>query len=164
MTGFSLGYGGLLFVTYLIALLLSVFPLGLGTLSWMRPEFVCLLSIYWLLYTPHKVGIALPWAMGFVQDIVEGGVWGAHAFAMAIVAYIVLLSYQRLVSYSRVQQMMWVLILIGVHQIFFNWLQGLMGNSVPVSLILLPTIMSGLCWPVMVLILRRFSMKYRPAL
>ncbi len=138
----------------LLALLVAIVALP-KQYMWLRPEAVCLVMLYWALYTPQYLGVCSAWCLGLAQDVVEGSVWGAHALALSLVAYIAQVSYQRLCAYAIWQQCFWVFVLVGLHQIFVNWMQGLDGFAGPIHLVMLPTIISALCWPLLAHVLHR---------
>ncbi|MEY4589937.1 MAG: hypothetical protein RL497_2013 [Pseudomonadota bacterium] len=157
---FSQGLFGLLVAaTFLLALLISIIALP-PQYVWLRPEAVCLVVLYWVLYTPQHIGLGIAWLVGLLQDVVEASVWGAHAFALCAVAYVVHASYQRLCAHSPWQQCFWVFVLVGIHQIFVNWMQGLEGFAGPISFVMLPTIISALCWPLLVRVLHQVRGHY----
>ena len=139
--------------TTLVGLLLSIYPLP-AHYAWFRPEFLALVCIYWALFCPFRFGVISAWCIGLLQDVVVGGVWGAHATGLALVAYLCLGSYQRLRSYGRGQQMLWVFILVGIHKVFVNWVLEFAGYNAPVELIILPTVITALCWPLVVGLLK----------
>ena len=96
-------FGLLAAASILLALLLSIVDLP-QQYVWLRPELVCLVVLYWVLYTPQRIGLGIAWLVGLAQDVVEASVWGAHAPALCLVAYIVQASYQRLCAHSPWQQ------------------------------------------------------------
>ncbi len=133
-------------ISFLCALLVAVFPLP-QNYALLRPELVCLLLLYWVMFAPEYAGVTVAFAVGLLQDVVEGTVWGAHALALALLAYICLVSYQRIRSYSVWHQALWVFVFVGAHQVTVNWVQGLAGYHAPVTHMLVPTVISALCWP-----------------
>jgi len=146
-------------VSLLLANLLAVFPLS-RDFALLRPEFVCLLVIYWVMYAPQYVSMSYAWVIGLTQDVVEGYVWGAHALSLTVVAYICLVSYQRIRNYSIWHQAIWVFILVGVHQVLCSWVQGIAGYKLSFASLLLPTMISALFWPVLTAILLRLKKLY----
>ena len=143
----------------LLALLISIVDLP-QQYVWLRPEVVCLVVLYWVLYTPQSFGLGIAWLVGLAQDVVEASVCGAHALALCLVAYVVQSSYQRLCAHSPWQQCFWIFVLVGLHQIFVNWMQGLDGFAGPISFVMLPTIISALCWPLLVRVLHQLRGHY----
>lgn len=146
--------------TVFLGLLAAVYPLS-PSWSAYRPEWICLVIIYWALYTPQHAGITLAWGVGLLQDVVEDSVWGGHAFALALVTYVCLMSYRRLRSYSVTQQAVWIFVFVGLHQMFINWFQGFDGYSGPAHLMLLSSLVTAACWPLLVICLRRLQRRYR---
>lgn len=143
-----------------VGLLLSVYPLP-PAMSPFRPEWICLFTIYWVWHTPQYVGVGIAWAVGLLQDVVEGAVWGGHAFALAMLAYICLMSYRRLRSYALSQQIFWVFVFVGLHQMFVNWFQGFEGYSVVASHMILSALITAACWPLLVICMQSLQRRYR---
>ncbi len=149
-------------VTLIIGLTLSVMPVP-DKISWLRPQFVVLIFIYWSLALPQTIGILSAWFAGICLDVVSYAIIGQHALAMVVVAYICLLSYQRIRTYMYWQQSVWVFVMVGIHQLFVNWVHSLTGHSAHPSQFLLPAFASALLWPLVHTILERFRIYYRVA-
>lgn len=150
----------LVFVTSLVGLLAAIFPVS-ESYKTLRPEFVCLLVIYWVTAAPQRLGVFYAWGIGMVQDLVEGVVWGAHGMALVLVAYVCLLSYQRIRNYSVWHQSLWVFILVGVHQVVVNWGQGMQGYHSDAKGLLLSIFCSAFFWPILFLGVRKLQRTYR---
>jgi rod shape-determining protein MreD len=144
----------------LVALLLAIHPIPSPWLL-LRPEVVCLVIIYWALYNPHQVSVGIAFLVGLLQDVVEDTVWGGHAMGLALVAYLCVMSYRRLRSYGISQQMVWVFVFVGIHQLFVNWVQSLDNYAGPADLMVVSALTSALCWPLVVLSMRRLRNRYR---
>jgi rod shape-determining protein MreD len=143
---------GVLVLSFLLAMLLGVFPLPQGW-AWFRPEFVALLVIYWVMTLPEQVGVGTAFAVGLVQDVVENAMLGQHALALVAVAYVCALSYQRIRNYALWQQSAWVFVLIGIHQLFWNWVHSLAGSAAQSLVFLMPALISALLWPAVLMIM-----------
>jgi rod shape-determining protein MreD len=139
---------GLVVLSFAAAMLLSVVSLP-ADWAWFRPEFVALLVIYWVMAMPEQLGVAMAFTVGLVQDIVENAIPGQHALALVAVAYVCLLSYQRIRNYALWQQSAWVFILIGIHQLFWNWAHSLTGPAAQPLIFLVPALVSALLWPLL---------------
>jgi rod shape-determining protein MreD len=150
----------LILLSYLVALLVAVFPLP-QELAVLRPELICLLVLYWVMFAPELVGVTVAFFAGLLQDIVEGTVWGAHAVALALLAYICLASYQRIRNYSEWHQALWIFVFVGTHQVLVNWAQGLAGYQASIAYMLVPTVITALCWPPLVYGMNRLRRYYR---
>ncbi|GAB2191283.1 rod shape-determining protein MreD [Sessilibacter sp. MAH2] len=147
-------------LTVVVALMLSVMPLP-QEISWLRPQFVAMVFIYWSLALPQTVGILSAWMTGLSLDVVSFSVFGQHTLAMVIVAYICLLSYQRIRTYQPWQQAIWIFVMLGIYQLFVNWVHSLTGHSARPSEFLLPAVASALLWPIVHVLLERFRVIYR---
>lgn len=139
--------------SFFAALLLSILPLP-GWLQWGRPEWVAMVLIHWIIVMPERVGITIAWVVGLVLDVLEGTALGQNAFALSVMAYVVLLLYQRVRMFSLWQQAGVVFVLVGLNQLIGNWVQTLQGSQSPNLLFLLPAIASALLWPVVSVTLR----------
>ncbi|MCW8194391.1 rod shape-determining protein MreD [Proteobacteria bacterium 005FR1] len=127
-------------------MLLSILPLPHGW-AWFRPELVALLVIYWVMALPERLGVGMAFAVGLTQDIIENAIPGQHALALVAVAYFCLLSYQRIRNYALWQQSAWVFVLIGIHQLFWNWVRSLSGPAAQPLVFLVPALASAVLWP-----------------
>ncbi|WP_237057810.1 rod shape-determining protein MreD [Microbulbifer sediminum] len=132
--------------TVLVALLLSVMPLPHQWL-WFRPAFMALLVIFWINRMPQSLGVGFAWLVGLLEDFVTGAVLGTHALALGALAYFCLLTYQRTRAFNPAQQLMWVFVLVGIHQVVGNWVHSLAGKPVPGLTFLWPALTSALLWP-----------------
>jgi len=138
--------------SFLVALVLAVLPIP-DSWAWFRPEFVALLVIYWVLVLPQQVGVGVAFAVGIVQDIVEYSVLGTHALSLVAVAYVCVLAYRRIRNYALWQQSLWVFILVGLHQLFWNWIHNFSGNSAESLIFLVPALVSALIWPFVLILM-----------
>ncbi|MBQ0795733.1 rod shape-determining protein MreD [Zhongshania sp.] len=132
-------------VTIFIALLLSITPLS-PDLSWARPDWLLLILVYWLLALPERVGVIVCWLCGILLDVLQGGVLGQNAFAFAVVAYIIQVSYQRLRMFSLRKQAAFVLLLELFHILVDQWAQNINGVAHTHWLVFLPALTTGLLW------------------
>ena len=57
--------------SFLLALMLSVYPLPMD-MRWWRPEFVLVVAIYWIFFMPLTVSFTLLCVLGLFQDLLEG--------------------------------------------------------------------------------------------
>lgn len=146
--------------TFLVAMLLSVYPLPIGW-RWWRPEFVLMVAIYWIFAQPLRISLVALCLLGVFQDVLEGTPLGQHGLALVIVAYICLLSWQRVRNYSLWQQSCWVFVLIAVSQLTDSWVQAISGMAISGPEFLIPAFASACFWPVCYLILEFFRRRYQ---
>lgn len=73
-------------LTFLLAFMCTIFPWPLW-LSWLQPNWVLLLLVYWLLYTPYRLGIVTAWFIGVLYDLLTGSPLGVHALTFTLIAF-----------------------------------------------------------------------------
>lgn len=133
-------------LSFVIALILSVYPLPMD-MRWWRPEFVLVVAIFWIFFMPLTVSFTFLCVLGLFQDLLEGVPFGQHSLGLVIVAYICILSYQRVRNFSIWRQAGWVFVLVGVAQLTDNWVQGMAGRPLSGVEFLYPALTSALVWP-----------------
>ena len=144
----------------IFVLFLSIIPLPFELREW-RPEFVALLVVYWATYSPQHFGVFSAWVCGILLDIVCLNPLGQSALGLIVVAYISHLSYQRIRSYALWQQSAWAFVLVGVYQLFSNWVSSLAGKDIETMDFLGATLLTALLWPLVVMVLRKIKIRFR---
>lgn len=146
--------------TFLVALLLSVYPLPISW-RWWRPEFVLMVSIYWIFAQPMRLSLVALCSLGVFQDVLEGTPLGQHGLALVLVAYICLLSWHRVRNYSLLQQSCWVFLLISISQLTDSWVQAMSGVAIAGPEFLIPAFASACFWPICYLMLESVRRRYQ---
>lgn len=132
-------------VSFIAALVLTVLPLP-TLLNQIRPAFVVLTLIYWVLALPHRYGIFSAFVVGLALDVITGKMLGLHALLLSLLAYICIKQYSRVRMFTRPMQAAFVLLLVGLSLLLQLWIE----NAVrPVSIrasYWWPALTSGLLW------------------
>jgi rod shape-determining protein MreD len=149
-----------IFGTFLVALIASIYPLPV-VLRWWRPEFVLLVSIYWISVFPLSISLLFLCAVGLFQDLLEFAPLGQHSLSLVIVAYICIQSYQRVRNFALWKEACWVFLLISIAQLPTNWVQGMAGRPLSGAFFFASALTSALLWPVFRIGLDRLSIHYR---
>ncbi|MEX2489036.1 MAG: rod shape-determining protein MreD [Pseudomonadales bacterium] len=151
-------FGGVVIaLSFVIAMILTVIampafvPVELG---YLRPEWVVLTLIYWVIALPQRIGILLAWVVGLMVDVLLGSLLGQHALAFIIVAYIASNIYQRLRMFAVWQQSMIVFVIVGLNQLINFWIESIAGVAEWSMWYLFPSVVSAFLWPWVFLILR----------
>jgi rod shape-determining protein MreD len=122
--------------------------------------WLAMVVAYWVMALPHRVGLLTAWVAGLATDVLFGELFGQNALVLVLVAWLVLLLYQRIRRFPLWQQSLVMLPVLGIAQMVSLWLSSLAGNRPPTLLYLLPAIVSTVLWPwvftVLRLIRRRF--------
>ncbi|MDP6026758.1 MAG: rod shape-determining protein MreD [Pseudomonadales bacterium] len=144
-------------MTFVIAMLLSVVSLPEfipWELGYLRPQWVVLVLIYWIIALPHRIGVAVAWLIGLLVDVLLGSLLGQHGIAFIVVAYISSSLYQRLRMFAVWQQSLVVFATIGLSQLINSWIENIAGLSEWNMWYLVPAFVSALLWPWIFLVLR----------
>src|SRR5690554_5282907 len=104
-------HSSVIYITLLFAILLMLVPIP-DSLRYARPEWVAMTLIYWAMALPQRVSIGVAWLTGLVMDLITGGVLGIHAFAYALVIYLVGRLHLQLRQYPLWQQAFTILSLV----------------------------------------------------
>lgn len=160
MLGQQLNLYLIIALSLVVALILSVYPLPMD-MRWWRPEFVLVVAIYWIFYMPLTVSFTFLCALGLFQDLLEGVPFGQHSLGLVIVAYICILSYQRVRNFSILRQSAWIFVLVGIAQLTDNWVQGMAGRPLSGIQFLYPALTSALIWPICHSWLDRLTHRHR---
>jgi len=154
--------GGVIFISFLVALILAILPLPDWAAPY-RPAWVVLVLIYWCMALPVRVSVGAGWIAGLMLDLLNGALLGQNALAYAVVAYVTVVLHQRLRVFPLWQQALSVLLLVALGQLLVLWVLGIV-DAAPNSLqFWLPSVTSMLLWPWLFVILRdarrRFGVK-----
>lgn len=71
-----------------VALLLGLLPLP-AWLQPLRPYWLALAVVYWVIEAPGRIGLGFAFAMGLLADLAFGGLLGEQALRLVIMAFIV---------------------------------------------------------------------------
>jgi rod shape-determining protein MreD len=144
-------------LTFVVAMVLAIVPLPDSVpveLGYLRPEWVVLALIYWVIALPHRVGILVAWSVGLIVDVLLGSLLGQHGIAFIIVAYIASSLYQRLRMFSLWQQSMIVFAIVGLNQLINFWIESIVGIGDWNMWYMLASVVSALLWPSVFFLLR----------
>lgn len=146
-------------LTFIFAFMLTIMPLP----EWaqvFRPDWVTLVLIYWVMALPASIGVTIAWFLGLLLDVAHGAILGQHAFGLVLVAYIVYNQHQRLRLGSLLQQSIVIFFLLILKQLMVLWVSGIVGRAPDIGLYFAPSLIGGLLWPWVYIILRDLRRKF----
>jgi rod shape-determining protein MreD len=80
----------------------------------LRPEWMVLTLIYWLLRHPERIGLLTAFVVGLVMDVISGSYLGVHIIACCVISYLVLTMHQRLKMFPVLQQSLVIFFIISI--------------------------------------------------
>lgn len=151
---------GVVVLSLLAGLTLMIVPLP----EWarlLRPEWLSLVLIYWVLALPHRIGMGVAWCMGLLLDVMRDTLLGQHALALVIIAFIVLQLHQRLRLFPLWQQSLVIFVLLLIQTVVIFWIKGIIGEAPGFWYTLIPAVMSALVWSLVFITLRHIRRLYK---
>jgi rod shape-determining protein MreD len=139
--------------TFAAALILASMPFP----KWaepFRPDWVGLVLVYWCLAAPERVSVGTGWLLGFIQDVLYGSLLGSNALAKSLVAFITVRMHLQIRMFPRWQQAVSVFGLMVANQLLVLWIRGAIGQAPETFSYWTPSIVGGLLWPWLFVILR----------
>ncbi|MCH8078879.1 MAG: rod shape-determining protein MreD [Proteobacteria bacterium] len=151
--------GWILFISLLIAFLLTALPLPHWADDW-RPAWVAMVLIYWCMALPERIGIGIAWCLGLLLDVQQGALLGQNALGLALIAYFVIQIHKRFRIFPLVQQSCLVGFIIIFYLLISSWVTGIMGIPPETWTYWMPAISSMVLWPWLFVILRDIRRQY----
>ncbi len=120
----------IIYLTMLVALVCHLFPWeGRGII--LRPVFMFVVLLYWLLRSPHLCNIGTAWFVGLLVDLATGSLLGQHALSFTLAAFVGVSYQRRLVLFNAWQLTGYVLLLLLLERVLLLLLKLFAGNENP---------------------------------
>ena len=100
-------------LSFLIGLLLSLFPLPLHIRQWW-PEWLLLMAIFWGIHQPQLFSVGTAFILGLVVDAITGSTLAMHAIPYAMVVYLTRLWGQNFPLWTMIEQLLFISFLLVV--------------------------------------------------
>lgn len=100
-------------VSFLMGLLLSLFPLPLHIRQWW-PEWLLLMAIFWGIHQPQLFSVGTAFILGLVVDAITGSTLAIHAIPYAMVVYLTRLWGQNFPLWTMIEQLLFISFLLVV--------------------------------------------------
>jgi len=146
--------GWLILVSFLAAYVLTILPLPLW-LQQARPDWVALVLVYWCIATPQRVGVGVGWIAGLLQDAIQSSLFGQHALAYAVLAYLTLKLHQRFRVFPLWQQALSIMLLLLLARLLILWSNSFVGRSMHMMDYWIGALIGAALWPLVFLLMRR---------
>jgi len=139
-------------VSLAVALVLQLFELPYA-LAVLRPLWVPLVLIYWVMAIPQPTGLLTAWIVGLLLDVLLGSVLGQHALGLTLVVLVALWLRGWLALFPIWQEAALLTALWLLYAFLMFWIDGATGHRADPWLQWTPVLTTGLCWPVVVAVL-----------
>lgn len=137
--------GGVIFLSILAGLTLNLLPLS-DLIVLLRPDFLLLVLLYWIIYHPMRVNIGTAWLMGLVVDVAYGNLLGQYALAYALTAFFSLGLRRRVLMFPLWQQALHILPLLMLMQTIVLLIKLSGGAPWPGPALYLSSVFGAVLW------------------
>lgn len=137
------------FFTLLVGLVFQLYPWSNSGVI-IRPDFLLVIALYWLLQAPYHCNIGWVWFAGLLVDLATGSLLGQHALTFSITAFLGLIYQRRLVLFNRWQLYLYLLFLFSVQRVLIMLLKLFAGGETPDWTYGLPVISDLILWQIMI--------------
>lgn len=158
MENVVLRFKGAIFVSFIVALALTILPLSEEWKLW-RPEWIAMTLLHWGLILPKKISLLLAWLVGLLVDVIYGSIFGLHAFGFTLVLFMVLRLRPRLLADSFFHQQFLLVLVLGSYLLINLWILGITGNTPEAWVYWFPVGSSILFWPIYHYVLKKLFLK-----
>lgn len=134
-----------IYFSLFLALLCLLLPWS-GIALTVRPDFLLLVIIFWIIRAPNLCNIGTAWVVGLVVDLATGGVFGQYALAYTIAAFFAAIYQRRLVLFNSTQQIFYVFLLLITSQVVLLILKTFSGAQWLGWSYFIPSISGVLIW------------------
>jgi rod shape-determining protein MreD len=137
--------GHVISLSLLVGLAFNLLPWSVDYL-WLRPDFLLLVLLFWVIYQPARVGLGAAWALGLIIDLTDGSILGQHALAYAVTTFALMLLQRRMFNFPPWQQTMHIAGLLLIEQSMSVVVATFVGDSFH-ALQYFSAILTGtICW------------------
>jgi len=142
-------------ISFLIGFFLTLMPLPFF-LYWVRPPWVLLILLFWVVRAPEYCGVGVAWLIGLLVDCCVGTIPGQHALVYTFLIYVVLKFHAPFSNLPRWQQMLVILFLSFTNLLLQNIIFQTTGQEITSHWYWLSILWAILFWPWIYALLNRF--------
>ena len=140
------GVGLALIISILLASVLQLVPVS-GYLIVLKPNFLLLVVIGWIIFRPSQWGIGFAAFTGLLADLIFRAPSGVHVLLFSTVGAIPLYLSGWLVYFSLIHRCLFVFILIIFAEFMRNMLLSMWEIPIDYSYIIVVALASAIVWP-----------------
>jgi rod shape-determining protein MreD len=144
---------GYILLTLVLALLVDLVPMP-QWLSWVWPDLVALVLVYWGVFQPYRLGLLPAWGMGLLMDVADGALFGQHALAYAALMYGAIFLHRRIQMFPLGFQVAHVAALLLAERCLQLLVRLVAGEEFPGIGFFGGSLTAAALWPVLVVVVK----------
>jgi rod shape-determining protein MreD len=118
-----------------------------------RPYWLALLLIYWILEAPQRMGLGVAFFLGLLMDLLTATLFGEQALRLTVMAFIVHRLRSRMRFFPMLQQVLVVLALLVNDRIVMLMIRAFSGEQINTWSFWVAPIIGAIIWPWLFLIM-----------
>jgi rod shape-determining protein MreD len=140
-----------IYLSIILAFICLLLPWS-GLALKIRPDFMLLVIIFWLIRAPNLCNVGSAWFVGLFVDLATGGIFGQYALAYTVTAFFAVSYQRRLVLFNGTQQLFYVFLLLIISQVILLILKTFTGAQFIGWSYFLPSTTGVLLWFIAVIL------------
>ncbi|MFA5171195.1 MAG: rod shape-determining protein MreD [Sulfuriferula sp.] len=137
--------GRVIALSLILALAFNLLPWSVDYL-WLRPDFLLLVLLFWVIYQPARIGLGAAWTLGLLIDLTDGSILAQHALAYAITVFALMLLQRRMYNFPPWQQTIHIAGLLLIEQTMSVVVATFVGDSFHALQYFAAILTGALCW------------------
>ncbi len=137
---------GFVWFTLFAALMMNLLPWS-GFGAWVKPDFVAVVLLFWIVREPRLVGFGSAFALGLAMDVAQASLFGQHALAYTVIAFAATMLRRRLRMFSADKHVLQILPILLLAQSVVLLVRLAGGAAFPGWVWFVPAITGALLWP-----------------
>lgn len=129
----------------LVALVLNVLPWSGWALT-MRPDFVLLMLLYWVVHEPRNIGQTWGFALGLVMDVADSALLGQHALVYVTAIFLAQLLRIRILKLTVAGQALHMLGILLIAQLIYIGLNLSLGRDFAGLALIMSPLLGAILW------------------
>ena len=146
--------------TLMLAMMCMILPIP-HNITWLRPNWLALILIYWVIFSPSTIGVVAAFITGLFFDLLCGVPLGSTGLVLAVVAFLTNILRNRLKQIGFWQRSLVVIILVSIQQLLYMWLQVFLGRNLLWAGYWGAIGVSVVVWPLLFLLLQSYQRRLR---
>ena len=135
----------LVLASLFLALVVNLLPWSGWALK-VRPDFVLLLLLYWVVHEPRNIGQTWAFSLGLVMDVADSALLGQHALVYVVAVFLAQLLRIRILHLTVVEQALHMLGILLVAQLLYIGLNLSLGRDFAGLALALAPLLGAVLW------------------
>ncbi|UDG81291.1 Rod shape-determining protein MreD [Candidatus Profftia lariciata] len=146
----------MIWLFFLLSFILQIMPWP-DTLIILRPNWLALFLIYWVMILPYHINIGTGFILGLIWDIILGSALGIRALAYSLLAYLVALKFYLFRNMPLWQHALMIFLLTAAMNVLISWEVVIITHTDFHPELFWNSLVNGMLWPWFFLLMRKIS-------